>query len=155
MNQKSPHGRDLRKGRQSLSGQIYLVTTVTKDRQPFFANLLHGRIVVSALRYPVERGSAISYAFVIMPDHLHWLVELCGSTDLSRLVGSVKSYSSQRINQVTGRGPGSIWQRGFHDHALRSDEDLKTSARYIVYNPVRAGIVGSVREYSLWDAVWL
>jgi REP element-mobilizing transposase RayT len=47
------------------------------------------------------------------------------------------------------------WQEGFHDHALRREEDLRDIARYIVLNPVRAGLVRNIREYPLWDAVWL
>jgi len=48
-----------------------------------------------------------------------------------------------------------IWQDGYHDHALRAEESLEDVARYIVMNPVRAGLVKSVREYPLWDAKWL
>ena len=36
-----------------------------------------------------------------------------------------------------------------------SDEDLVAVARYIVANPVRAGLVKNVRDYPHWDAVWL
>ncbi|WP_155312116.1 transposase [Desulfosarcina ovata] len=49
---------------------------------------------------------------------------------------------------------GALWARAYHDHALRSDEDLKTVARYIIGNPVRAGLVERVGDYSFWDAVW-
>jgi hypothetical protein len=37
---------------------------------------------------------------------------------------------------------------------IRREEDLVSIARYIVANPLRAGIVKSVREYPHWDAVW-
>ena len=42
-----------------------------------------------------------------------------------------------------------------HDRALRRDEDLLAVARYIVANPLRAGLVRRVGDYPLWDAVWL
>jgi len=38
---------------------------------------------------------------------------------------------------------------------VRREEDLKALAFYIIQNPVRAGLVQSAREYSLWDAMWL
>ena len=50
---------------------------------------------------------------------------------------------------------GGLWQRGYHDRALRRDEDLKAAARYIVMNPLRAGLVKRPGDYPLWDAVWL
>jgi len=49
---------------------------------------------------------------------------------------------------------GEVWQEGFHDHALRREEDLQATARYIIGNPVRAGLVPSVRDYPHWDAIW-
>jgi uncharacterized protein with ACT and thioredoxin-like domain len=48
-----------------------------------------------------------------------------------------------------------IWQQDFHDHALRMEEDVKSVARYIVANPLRAGLVMKIGDYSHWDAKWL
>jgi putative transposase len=48
-----------------------------------------------------------------------------------------------------------VWQRGFHDHALRKEEDIVSVARYIVANPVRDGLVRRIGDYPHWDAVWL
>jgi len=93
-------------------------------------------------------GRAETLAFCVMPDHVHWLVRLMPGSDLSGLVGRVKGSSSRAI-------PLLRWQRGFHDHAVRDDERLRALARYIVANPVRAGVVQRVGEYPHWDAVWL
>jgi putative transposase len=48
-----------------------------------------------------------------------------------------------------------IWQANYHDHAIRQDEDMRKIARYIVANPLRAGLVESINDYPLWDAVWM
>jgi len=48
-----------------------------------------------------------------------------------------------------------VWQRGFHDHAVRREENLRALARYIIANPLRAGLTRSPAEYSFWDCVWL
>jgi len=93
-------------------------------------------------------------AFVVMPDHLHWLVQLIGERSLSESVGVIKSCSARNINAGVGR-EGTIWQRGFYDRAIRKDDDLAGIARYIIANPLRAGIVTSVADYPLWDAIWL
>lgn len=54
-----------------------------------------------------------------------------------------------------GKLNGQLWQAGYHDRALRREEDLRSVARYVVANPVRAGLVSRVGEYSHWDAIWV
>jgi len=89
-----------------------------------------------------------------MPDHLHWLFSLTGSRALSVCVNTVKSFSARRINYRLSRH-GQVWQTGFYDRAIRREDDLVGVARYIIANPLRAGIIESVRDYPLWDATWL
>jgi REP element-mobilizing transposase RayT len=48
-----------------------------------------------------------------------------------------------------------LWQKGFHDRALRREDDLAEVARYVVSNPVRAGLVSKTGAYSHWDAIWV
>lgn len=114
--------------------------------------------MVASLRRAHDRGDVESLAFVVMPDHVHWLIHL-GRLPLQDLMRDVKSYSGFYVKQSIQRRdeatPVVIWQTGYHDHALRKEERVQDVARYLVMNPVRAGIVKSVREYSLWDAQWL
>ena len=98
-------------------------------------------------------NQAQSLAWVVMPDHLHWLMQL-EDASLESLMRQVKSRSSKAVNERSAR-TGQLWQAGFHDRALRKEEDLLASARYIVANPVRAGLGNRVGDYPLWDAVWL
>ncbi|WP_139556692.1 REP-associated tyrosine transposase [Methylotetracoccus oryzae] len=142
------HARDLRKGRHSESGRIYLVTAVTLHRQRVFDDLPAARILIRVLRREQELGRARTLSFVVMPDHLHWLLELGADADLSVVVRAVKALTAKRLG-------GTIWQRGFHDHAVRRDEDLLTIARYVVANPLRAGLVQRLTDYPHWDAIWL
>lgn len=150
-----PHAKDLRKGRVSLANQIYLLTTVTRDRVPVFRDLVCGRIVVQALRFHAVRGGVQSLAFVVMPDHLHWLIQLSAGQHLDRLMQSIKTYSARRVNAYLGRQERGVWQAGYHDHAVRCEEDVVGLARYVVANPLRAGLVERIADYPLWDAVWL
>ena len=149
------HASDLRKGRHSAAGQIYLVTTVTHRRQPLFEDLYTGRQAVKALCSSDREGSARTLAFVVMPDHLHWLIALGEGKPLSQVVADVKRRSAWRINAMAGRTGRSVWQRGFHDRALRSEESIRDAARYVVANPLRAGLVRTICDYPLWDAAWL
>ena len=145
---------DLLRGRASIRGQIYLVTTVTRGRAPLFTDLAAGRIGVRALYCEAIATSATTLAYVVMPDHLHWLLQLHSEQHLSAVVRSVKGRTALEIGRLRGTR-GLVWEVGFHDHAVRREEDLQAVARYVVCNPIRAGLVRSVYNYSLWDAVWM
>ncbi|MBY4676978.1 transposase [Marinobacterium sp. CAU 1594] len=129
-----------------------MVTTCTRHREPVFQHFFIGRLLVDTLRRQQHRAD--TWAFVVMPDHLHWLVQLRMGMSLSKLVHNVKGSSARQINQVLRR-EGPLWQDGFYDRAMRSEADCLHAARYLVANPLRAGLVSSVAEYSLWDAKWL
>ena len=137
----------LRSGRYSAPGHIYMITTVPQNRSRIFEDFYAARRLVTILREEELRGSQQTLAYVVMPDHLHWLTQLQHGS-ISNLVGRVKSLSARNVGRA-------IWQDGFHDHALRREEDLLSTARYIVANPLRAGLVKHLGEYPHWDAVWL
>jgi REP element-mobilizing transposase RayT len=124
-----------------------MITTVTQNRSRIFEDFYAARRLVTILREEELRGSQQTLAYVVMPDHLHWLTQLQHGS-ISNLVGRVKSLSARNVGRA-------IWQDGFHDHALRREEDLLSTARYIVANPLRAGLVKHLGEYPHWDAVWL
>ncbi len=146
--ERNPHSHHLRVGRHSEVGRLYLVTTVTKDRKPIFKSLIAARFLIQTMRREHKDGNAETLAFVVMPDHLHWLFELKGSKTLAQTVQATKSVTAHHLG-------GNIWQHGFHDHALRRDEDVLKVARYIVANPLRAGLANRLGEYPHWDAIWL
>ena len=132
---------------------MYLVTTVTCNRKTVFHDWRLARLLVAELRQASEAGFVESLAWVIMPDHLHWLIILQDAT-LAAMVHRVKARSAIAINKYNGSS-GRFWQKGFHDRAIRQEEDIQSAARYIVANPLRAGIVDDIGGYPLWDAAWL
>ena len=147
------HGKDLRKGRYLAPHQAYLLTAVTYCRRPLFEDWQVGRLLVSELRLCQKDGLVDSLAWVVMPDHLHWLIVL-DETPLHRLMQRVKSRSAIAINRHLQRHE-QVWQKGYHDRGLCKEEDLKSLARYVVANPLRAGLVDNIGDYPLWDASWL
>jgi putative transposase len=56
---------------------------------------------------------------------------------LSQIIGSLKSYSSKRINQQRATPGAPVWQSSFHDHIIRSEDDLNSHRNYILTNPAR------------------
>ncbi len=146
---------DLRKGRYSEQRRAYFVTVVLAERERrYFADFSCARRVVAEMRALHDDETVSSLAWVIMPDHAHWLFQLGEGAELSAAMKRFKACSAHRVNDHLGR-QGALWQKAFYDHALRKDEDMCGVARYIIANPLRAGLVGNIGDYPLWDAVWL
>ncbi len=138
---------NLRKGRFSKPGQVYHCTFSTLNRLPVFNQHRSARLIVSILKEDETSLFTATYAFVVMPDHIHWLFHL-NKGSLSAAIKRVKSVYSQKSK-------ARIWNNGFYDHAIRADEDLIETARYIVANPLRAGLVDRIGDYPYWDCIWL
>ena len=150
---KNPHGRDLRKGRHPQTGRIYFITTSTKDRLPWFIESDLASLMSGLIESYLNNKHCRCLCWVVMPDHIHLLIEL-QSTMLAGTINRLKSGSARILNRQIGRA-GPFWQSGFDDHALRREEDIKEVARYIVGNPIRAGLVEKFGDYPFWNAVWL
>ena len=110
-------------------------------------------MLVIELKDATENGYAETLAWVVMPDHLHWLM-IPGSEPLDAVMRRIKSRSAIAVNRRLGT-TGPLWQQGYHDHALRKTEDIRAVARYLIANPLRAGLVKHIGDYPLWDAAWL
>ena len=150
---KSLYSHRLRRGRCSEPGRAYLITVVVYQRRPLFTDWRIGRLLVAELKRAQDQQWVKSIAWVVMPDHFHWLVQL-ENASLERLMQTVKSRSTLTINRALNR-TGAFWQTGYHDRAIRDNEDLRPYARYIIAYPLRAGLVKKVADYPLWDACWL
>ncbi|SEM78667.1 REP element-mobilizing transposase RayT [Luteibacter sp. UNCMF331Sha3.1] len=143
----------LRRGRVSETGRVYLITAVTWNRSPLFRDHRCARAVARIAHDPRTWRDSRCLAWVVMPDHWHGLVEL-GDESLDRVVGRFKAAVTRAMNRTSSRSY-PVWQRTFHDRALRREDDLKAAARYLVANPLRAGLATSVGDYPYWNAVWL
>ena len=128
-------------------GRVFSVTIATKNRLPVFLDVPFGRECVAALRTIREKSESRIYAYCLMPDHVHLLIGIAAPSSLLAMVGGWKSVCS-RVWREAGHG-AAFWQRSFFDHALRQEEDLRVVARYVLWNPVRAGLVTRVRDYEL------
>ena len=154
MDSERPANSRLRNGRHSAAGQIYLITSVTRARRPVFDHLACARVVVRSLVHADRAGWSRTFAYVLMPDHLHWLFELGEGKTLDGLMCSVNGFTSRALAKNHGvRTP--LWQDGYHDRALRESEDVRTVSRYIVANPLRANLCDDIGAYPHWDAVWM
>lgn len=81
--------------------------------------------------------------FLLMPDHLHAMMAVPKGESLPAVVRMWKGYQTKKLS--------IIWQTGFFDHRLRSDESEEEKTDYIRRNPVRAGLVVKPED---WPYVW-
>jgi putative transposase len=129
----------------SLSGPVFHCRFAVARRVAAFTDARAAKIVVDALRYHHETTAHV-LAFCVMPDHVHVLLSLRSQArSLSRWVGDVKRWVTR---QTAEHGLGLVWQKGFFERVLRSNEDVLITARYIVENPVRAGLIIDARDYE-------
>lgn len=150
----APRGhRALRRHRTSIEGGLYLVTTGTRDRIPIFLDRDIARSASSVLGEARLWRDSAPCCWVLMPDHFHALLRLGASESLAELMKRVKSVTAQTANRCRGK-PGSIWAPAFHDRALREEDDAIDVARYVLANPVRAGIVQDVASYPFRGGMW-
>ena len=82
---------------------------------------------------PAHHASSTVDSFAVMPNHVHFLLGLGGSAGvtLGDIVGSYKA-AVTRFSRRTG-----LWQRGYHDHVVRDEDDLARIREYIATNPAR------------------
>jgi putative transposase len=101
-------------------------------------------IVVAALNHFDEQRYRIG-GFVVMPNHVHVLVQCLGSTRLKPMGFSWKHYSAREINKVLGLkndarrdSRATFWQGETYDHIVRSREQFFHYRKYIEENPAKA-----------------
>jgi putative transposase len=123
----------------------YFVTICCDRRKRLLTTRPDVEMLLSQLRRTAidEQFDVIAYCF--MPDHVHLLVQGASDTsDLKEFLRIFKQRSGFSWTQATGR---PLWQRGYFEHVLRGDEDTLNAARYVLANPVRAGLTTSPSDY--------
>ena len=139
--------------RARLAGGSYFFTLTLKDRR---SDLLvrHVALLREALRRVKQRKPFELLAVVILPDHLHLLIQLPeGDSNYSARLRDFKALfvkSLRAAGEPIGldvRGGADIWQSRFWEHAIRDERDLANHIDYIHFNPVKHGIVRHVVDW--------
>ena len=123
----------------------YSLTFCTYFRAKLFVDADVKQLVLSQFLRAVreEQFSVLAYCF--MPDHVHFLAQgNTASSDGRRLIKMGKQYAGYAYSTKYGR---KLWQPWGYERVLRDEESTVRVARYIVENPVRAGLVKSVADY--------
>jgi putative transposase len=133
------------KGFSYIGLHRYSLIFCTDGRRRVFTDAAAVDLVVQQLlrASSEQKFSVIAYCF--MPDHLHLLIEgASDNSDGKRFIKTFKQYSGYYYSQ---RRHETLWQRYGFEHVLRDDEATVEVVKYILGNPVRAGIAATVEEY--------
>ncbi|MCL4532611.1 MAG: transposase [Actinobacteria bacterium] len=114
-------------------------------QNPQIATLVENALV----RFDGERYRLL--AWVVMPNHVHVLIETFAGHVLCDVVHSWKSYTSKKIAMLLGT-TGRFWQPEYYDRMIRSEEHLTKAVEYIHWNPVKAGLVREPEDWRFSSA---
>jgi REP element-mobilizing transposase RayT len=142
-----PRRRRIRLGGEQYAeaGRICSVTIAVQDRVPVFANHGVASAAVEILHTRAEVEGVPVYAYCVMPDHVHLLIEPSATCDIVTFVARFKNLAQRAAWRLGVRG--TFWQASFWDHFLRREEQVEVVARYILDNPVRKGLVERWQDY--------
>ena len=119
-------------------GRLCFLTHVTLDRAPILVT--HSDLLLNAIHMHRSLTPFDVIAWVILPDHLHLLVDP-NDNDVSRLIRRIKLSFSTRLRGRLDLKDGRVWQYRFWDRMMRNQDDVNRHIEYIHYNPVKHGYV--------------
>ena len=142
--------RQLRKGRSSVPEAFYLLTTTTHNRTPILTKDSIAQIIFDAFEWLETKERIRWYCIMIMPDHLHAIIQLRTQHTLPDIMHTLKRFTARQINKLL-KQEGTFWQDGYHDTGIRGEAALNETIRYCYGNPVRKGLVEVARDYPYWQ----
>lgn len=130
---------------------VYHVYNRSNNKVPIFKRSEDFLYFMELLRKYSRKFCLKIYHWVIMTNHYHLLLELEKPKQISKIMaGLSKSYSCHH-HQVYSSA-GYLWQGRFKMQPIQKESYLFACGRYIERNPVRAGIVNEIYEYSYSSA---
>ena len=123
----------------------YSLRFATRARRRAFESAGVARATIVQIQQTCGEENFAILAHCVMPDHVHLVLEGCERSDLRRCVKLTK----QRVEYAARRqfGIQGLWQVGYYERILRSRHALETVVRYVLDNPVRAGLVKKAEDY--------
>ncbi len=123
----------------------YSLTFCTDWRRQLFVRHEAVDLVLSQFLRTAANEEFAIIAYCFMPDHVHLLIEgLADTSDGKRFIIRSKQCSAHAYAAIL---KARLWQPNGFEHVLRDEEKTHMVARYILENPVRAGLVQSPLDY--------
>jgi putative transposase len=135
--------------RAQIADGIYHLTARGNRRQPIFLDDQDRRTFLEIAGIVVRRRGWRCHAYCLMPNHYHLVVET-PAPDLSRGMQHLNSRYAESFNW-RHEVDGHLFQGRFHSVVIESDWHLLELARYLVLNPVRAGLCETPGQWA-WSS---
>lgn len=139
-----------RKPRLVVAGYPHHIILRGNNRSAIFHNDEDRRFFINFLKEAKEKTKSKIYAYCLMTNHAHLLVEPSQNEGLGKMIQSLGRKYVQYINQTHQRS-GTLWEGRFKSSLVSKDEYLLACARYIELNPIRAKIVKYPADYP-WSS---
>jgi putative transposase len=132
-------------------GSVYFITFKTWEKLEL--NEAARKVVLNACQF-FDNQRYITFAVVVMPDHVHWLVQPLPKPTgeywaLGEIMHSIKSYSAKQTAKVM-KHIGTVWQTEQYDRIIRNEEEFRNTWEYIRQNPVKAGLSHTPESYPFF-----
>jgi putative transposase len=127
--------------------RIFFATTKTSMGKRVLQTERNAGLLIDVLRSSVTERKFKLHDFVIMPDHLHILIEVGFDMTIEKAMQLIKGRFSRRLAKEFGY-KGEIWQRGFTEVQVMNQQNFEAHRAYIAENPIKAGLVASTEEYG-------
>lgn len=125
---------------------VYFVTFIIEGRRKLFNDASTSQLLLNILIYNKFICRYNIYAFVIMPEHCHLIIQPVGDMTLSEIMRRIKGNFSRFYNQLHDNS-GKVLQKGYYDRGIRGQAQLNEAMVYIHNNPVKDGVVANIDDY--------
>jgi putative transposase len=126
--------------------RIFFATTKTSMGKRLLQSERNANLLIDVLRSLFAERRFQLHDFVVMPDHVHLLIEVDSGMTIERAMQLIKGRFSHRLSHELGY-QGEVWQRGFTEVQVLNKENFEAHRAYIAENPVKAGLAASTEEY--------
>ena len=126
--------------------RIFFATTKTSMGMRLLQSERNAGLLINVLRSLAAEHHFVLHDFVIMPDHIHVLVEVRGDMTIEKAMQLIKGRFSHRLSLEYGY-KGEVWQRGFTEMQVMNKSAFEGHREYIAENPVKAALIHEGEEY--------
>jgi putative transposase len=120
--------------------RIFFATTKTSLGKRLLQSERNANLLIDVLRSLVAERFFTLHDFVIMPDHIHLLIEVNEGMTIEKAMQMIKGRFSYRLSHEFNY-KGEVWQRGFSEVQVLGKESFRKHVEYISQNPVKEGLV--------------
>ena len=146
----------------------YFLTTTAYDYIPIFEDDKIKEILLDNLNYYTNKYQYKLISYVIMPEHIHFIIYDNKEVEPNKFMRDYKKYTSYKIIEKLKSDKNddllyrlkkeddhyNIWMRGYRNFPIYNENIMKQKIEYIHKNPVKRGLVNNIKDYKYSSFNW-